>query len=499
MPGRTDPPASESPKPAPGSGESLRRSLAYFGTVVAGQGISLLLLPFVTRALAPEVYGAYSLALAVSGLVGMVASSWIRNVALRLYFDAAGRGASRGFYLGTVVVQALFFSVLYAAVVAAMAWLDVELASLSVMVRAGVMMLFGDLAVHSLTLLRAEKRTGAYAVGEIGAGVLRFVVTLGGLAVGVRSAELLLDATAVGYALAAAIAVPILWRRMEGPSRIDLAGTLEVVRHGPGALPFSVAGWVERLADRLVIEYVMGTAAVGVYSVAYTLGERTMGTLVKAVFMMAWPNILASWKEGGTASARGAVRQALALYGWFTCGPALFLIVYGGDLLRWFTGAAYHQATDVVAVVAASMWLGGVASYLNRHLELGKRFGTLSGVTMFGSAVNVALNLWLVPRFGMLGAAWATLANRLLNAAVFFVMRDRDLVSIPVRHVAAAIGGSLVNDYGTRIATVLLALAVPMLGRMALRAARFAGHPEPAPVAAVPDPGQPAPAAEPDN
>ncbi len=63
----------------------------------------------------------------------------------------------------------------------------------------------------------------------------------------------------------------------------------------------------------------------------------------------------------------------------------------------------------------------------------------------------------------------------------------------------AAIGGSLVNDYGTRIATVLLALAVPMLGRMALRAARLAAGPEPAPAAAGPDPGQPAPAAEPDN
>ena len=63
----------------------------------------------------------------------------------------------------------------------------------------------------------------------------------------------------------------------------------------------------------------------------------------------------------------------------------------------------------------------------------------------------------------------------------------------------AAVGGSLVNDYGTRIATVLLALAVPMLGRMALRAARFAEDPEPAPAAVVPDPGQPAPATEPDN
>lgn len=443
MPDRPDAPGPGSTEARAGTRDGLARSLAYFATVVAGQGISFLLLPFVTRALAPEVYGAYALALAVSGLVGMVASSWIRNVALRLHFDAASRGASRGFYLGTVVLQATFFAVLYVAVVAAMALLDRELAPLSVMVRAGAMMLAGDLAVHSLTLLRAEKRTGAYAVGEIGAGVVRFVLTLGGLAVGFRSAELLFDATTVGYAVAAAVSVPVLWRRLEGPARFDVPRIVEMVRHGPGALPFSVAGWIERLADRLVIEYVMGTAAVGVYSVAYTVGERTMGTLVKAVFMMAWPDILTAWKDGGEVAARGAVRRALALFGWFTVGPTLFLIVYGADLLRWFTGPAYHEATAVVAVVAASMWLGGAATYLNRHLELGKRFGTLSGVTMVGSVVNVALNLWLVPRFGMIGAAWATLGNRLLNAVVFFVMRDRRLVEFPLTQLGAAVGWSV--------------------------------------------------------
>lgn len=63
----------------------------------------------------------------------------------------------------------------------------------------------------------------------------------------------------------------------------------------------------------------------------------------------------------------------------------------------------------------------------------------------------------------------------------------------------AAIGGSLVNDYGTRIATVLLALAVPMLGRMALRAARSADGTERAPQVAGPDAGQPAPTPDPRN
>ncbi|MFO7543923.1 MAG: oligosaccharide flippase family protein [Trueperaceae bacterium] len=434
----TDEAVTSAPAPAGRPPSGLKRSLVYFATIAAGQGLAFLLLPAVSRALSPEAYGAYSLSLAVSTLIGMVASSWVRNVALRLYFDAATRGTTRGFFLGTALLQALSFSVLYALTLIALGRLDYDLAPLRVMLSAGFAILAGDLAIHATTLLRAEQRTMSFAIAEIGGGVLRFVLTLGGLALGWRSAELLFDASVAGYLLAAAYAVPTLWRRLSGPVGIDVAGTLEVLRHGPSALPFSLGNWLERLADRLVLDYYLGTAVQGIYSIGYTLGERTMGTLINAVFMMAWPEILSAFKEGGSARARAALSEALVLYAWFSLGPVVFLVAYGADLHRWMIGAAFHDGASLVGIVAASMWLGGFTSYLNRHLELGKRFSTLSAITLAGATVNVALNLWLVPRYGMLGAAWATAANRVFNAVVFFAIRDRALVAIPLGTMGAA-------------------------------------------------------------
>jgi O-antigen/teichoic acid export membrane protein len=52
-------------------------------------------------------------------------------------------------------------------------------------------------------------------------------------------------------------------------------------------------------------------------------------------------------------------------------------------------------------------------------------------MTLGGAAVNVTLNLLLIPHFGAVGAATATLASQSLVFAGFVVTRDRSLVSFP--------------------------------------------------------------------
>lgn len=420
-------------------GLGLGRSLAYFGTMVAGQGISFLILPWVTRALTPEAYGQYTIVLTVASLVTMIASSWLRNVALRLYFDADVQQRTRAFFVATAALQAVLFALVYGVTILFVPKLPIGAAPLSVYLSAGLSMLLGDLAVYATTLLRAEERVGSFAFAEVGGGVVRFAATLIGLQVGLRSAELLFQATSLGYALGAVVALAALWPRLTGPLQPDMRPIRKVLRHGPAALPFSVADWVERLADRLVIENYLGTAAVGIYSVGYSIGERTIGLIVRAVFMMAWPGILGAWRDEGVDGAARVIRDSQRLYAWFTVGPTLFMMVYGGEFLRLLAGSDFRTAAALVPIVSLSMWIGGYSSFFNRDMELKKQFGAISTVRAIGAGFNLALNLVLVPRFGMMGAAWATFFNRVLNASIFFGLRDRRMVSVPLGTLALAV------------------------------------------------------------
>ena len=452
--------------------KSVQQSFLYFLTVALGQGLSFLLLPLVTRYLTPEAYGQYSLALVVSSLVAMGSGAWIRNVGLRLYMDAAKREASRGFFVSSSLLQAGLFALLYSAVLVVLGRTSLAIAPMPVMLVAGVSQVLGMQFTYTTTFLRAEQRAVPFAVAEISSGVIRFAGTTAGLLLGLRSAEMLFAATALGFLLSNVYATPTLWTKLLGSRWYDARGTVELLRAGPSSLPFSVSGWLERLADRLVLLYFSGTAIVGIYSVGYAIGERLLGSLVQAVFMVAWPNILNHWRDAGAEGARRAIAEAQRMYIWITVGPVVFLIVYGHVLVRWITGPEFQQAAVVVPIIAASMWIGGYGAYLNRQFELNKKYGRLSGIALTGAFINVALNIVFIPRYGMAGAAFATLINQTFNAVVYYVVRDRYLVQIALRPLAfaAALAGaawalSLLAS-GTEVVALSLFIVVYVMGAL---------------------------------
>ena len=432
-----DPPSLPTP-----ARSSVRQSVLYFATVAFGQGLPFLLLPIVTRYLTPEAYGHYALALVVSSLVAMGTAQWVTNVGLRLYVDAYARDATRAFYLSSSLLQTGLFIATYAAALALLSVAGIHLAPLRVLLFAGLAQLVGNQYTYTTTLLRADQRALPFTVAEISAGIIRFGATAAGLAAGLRSAELLFAATGLGFLLATGYATVALWRGLIGARLLDTDGTRELLRAGPASLPFSMAGWLERLADRLVLAFYAGPAVVGVYSVGYAVGERVIGSLVQAVFMVAWPSILNGWREAGASGAAPAIATAQRMYAWITVGPALFLLVFGRVLMGWFVGASFEASAVVVPIIVASMWVGGFGAYLNRQFELNKRYARLSGVSMAGAAVNVGLNFLLIPSYGMAGAAAATLANQAFNAAVFLAMMDRTLVRIQYGALAASLGSA---------------------------------------------------------
>ncbi|MBS3933358.1 MAG: polysaccharide biosynthesis C-terminal domain-containing protein [Truepera sp.] len=445
--------------------QSLVRVAAYFGAIGVSQLLSFILIILITHFLSPKIYGEYVLALTISSLAGMVGSAWVRNVGMRLYIDAKQSRETRGFFWNLALLQASLFSALYGIVLVAFWLLSLELASLPSLIAAGIAILIGDFFSLNLNLIRIEERSTGYAIAESGSAAVRFLSTLGGLLIGFHTPAMLFLAASLAYLLGAFYATYLLNSSLSGPLRFQPALLRRVLHLGPASIPLSLSGWVEQLADRLILERFTTVAIVGIYSAGYALADRLLGGIIAAVFMMAWPDVLNAWSRGGVSAARLAIFRAQQLYSWLTLGPALFIILFHLEIVT-LLGPAFREAAPVIPIIVAATWLRGFIPYLNRHLELRKQFAKMSLITSIGALLNLVLNFLLIPHWSMVGAAWATLVAYLIMAVIFWWLRDRDQ-QLPSDYLKAALLGGLAWVVST-------VLPVPSFFQMAIFVAIYA-------------------------
>lgn len=407
--------------------QGVREASIYFVVTGVAQAVAFLLFPIVTRFLAPDAYGAYSLVLAITGFLNTFGSVWVRNVGMRVFFDYVKTGETRSFFLTAAGLQAVVMAVALAIGYLALQALGFEL-SPPLYVWGSINVLVSDLYALILNTLRAERRAFTFGLAEIVSALLRLAGTAGALVVGYSSPTVLFVAATAAVAAGGVLVLPALWRRLSGPSYVNRACIRELVRLGIPSIPLSLGGWLISLSDRLLLEYFSTTSVVGLYSAAFGLADRAVGAVVGALFMAAWPAILSTWTQSSRETP-ARIGSYLRLFILLLTGPVWLLILERDFVLRLLTGPDYWGAAFLIPYAALGALLAGIATYLNRPLELNKHYARLSLITMVGAVANVVLNLILIPRSGALGAAQSTVI------AYFVVMVLSRWYSQPLLHV----------------------------------------------------------------
>jgi O-antigen/teichoic acid export membrane protein len=379
-------------------------SIAYFAVRAAGGVLALASLAVLVRMLPPQDYGAYALAAAVCNSGAALLFQWVGVGVNRFhaaYAPAALWRTARRLYLGLVVVVAAVVGVAMAlplpgspALTAAigLALLGMALFNLHLQIgnARGEPWRYG-----ALSLLR-----GAFALAAAAALIAAGLGPLGavlGLAVGAFAA--------VAIAGARAPAAP-----PDAPAEAAIRHRLAV--YGLPLALASAATMVIDVSDRFLIGALRGTAEVAPYAAAYDLTQQTLGMLLNVVFLAGYPAVTRAWERGGAPAARAALEpMARAL---LLAAPLLLLLAtaFAPAVSRLMFGATL--ATDSARVmpwVGLAVCLACWRSYvLDVAFQLAGQTRRVLAITLGMAVVNVALNLWLIPRHGAVGAAIAAAA-----------------------------------------------------------------------------------------
>jgi len=259
----------------------------------------------------------------------------------------------------------------------------------------------------NLTMLRTEERPYRYATWEISNGILNLILTLVLLLVFQLGWTARAYGIVIPMALYGVLGVIALSRRNMLPLRFRWLDVKETLWITMILIPHTLSGFVVSLIDRIFIKEMMGVDQVGIYTIGYQFGTLTM--FITVAFLKAWQPWFFKKIASSSIEDRGEIARNTWIYlGLLTAGSMLYLFV-ANFALPYIVDERYWDARSVLTpLVLASAAYGGYQIFFPYLVHL-KLTHVLAIATPIAAFINVLLNFILIPQFGIVGAAYATL------------------------------------------------------------------------------------------
>ncbi len=440
-----------------------KHSAIYGLGAVVSRLIGVFLLPVVTRYLARGDLGAVDTLIALSAVLVIVLRAGISMAFFRFYFDAKderGRitvvrtsfwftmtASTTGLVLGIVLagpISEAFFST----------------HSRTNLVRAAFVLLWAQMNYEQLTsLFRVEERSVAYVAATVSNVLITVAATILLVAVWHKGALGVIVGNFTGTLVV--FFVLLAYRRFQLGLEFDRPLFREMQRFGVPLIPSGLALWALDFADRFLLLKLKNAAEVGLYSVGVRVSTALLLLLI--ALRTAWPAFAYSIADDSEAKRAYSFVLTYVLY--VTCWMALALSLLAPWLVRVLTAPAFYPGSRVVPLLAF-----GAAAFIAFNvmsIGIGRAKKTQFNwvVTGTAAALNIGLNFVLIPAYGMMGAASATL----VAYTVMFVgmtLRAQSVFPVPYqwRRIALAVGAAV------GLTVLGKALHVPLAGAAALAA-----------------------------
>lgn len=414
--------------------------------------IALVAISIYSRLLSPEAYGQYALVIAGVGLANKFIFEWLRLSLLRFL---PGYKTQRSMFVSTLFAGFGSLLLLTAVVggVALTVISDPEWRKLTA-IGLPLLWVYALFDLH-LELQRSQLSPINYGIMSLSRAVLALVFGVALVWAGFGAVGLLLG-------LLAGLIVPLLpplvrELREARPMLVNRALLLTLCRYGAPLAITAALGFIVQNSDRFMIAWLLGDAAVGRYALSYDLASASVGVLFMVVNLAAYPLVIRAHERGGQEAAQRQLRQSLTALVGVGLPATVGLIMVAPSAADVLLGERFREdAAHLMRWVAIGTLLHQMrAFYLDTAFHLARATQMQMWVSASAAVLNVALNLWWIPAFGILGAAYATVvtyafaavASGILGRRVFpLPAPDADIAKIGLATAAMAATLWLIGD-----------------------------------------------------
>ena len=364
---------------------------------------NVLLLPFFTHYLTPNDYGLISAAEVTTRAITILVLLGLPNTLIRFYYKYRDNPTqfrnSIGWHLRFAVLLAVvILSVLFASHGVWVNWFFPGDIFYPILAMALITAGFGIFLPVLQSWYQAKNEYKKHLLvtqANFFLTALLTVYLVGWLKLGAVGGVL---AVLIGSVLMGLYSLLVVWPYL----RISKQGQInwDSVKFGIPLIPEALAIWLLVFIDRVLIARIMGFEAVGIYAIGYSAGA--VMSLIVSSTQKAWLPLFL--KSDDNTRLPIIITTYLAIISFIGLAGALFV----KDGFALIINERYLEGAIVVAPVILGYIFYGLYFISVNTLLKNDRTAWMAGLSGLAAITNIALNIWWIPRYGILGAAMAT-------------------------------------------------------------------------------------------
>lgn len=384
-----------------------RDALAYIPVKIIPAITGLLSIVILTRNLAPEEYGRYSVVIAIALLLVQLTGTWLSNSVLYVYPEYSSEKGQSEFRRQTINLQ-----LLVAIPAMGIAYLAIYIVThAQLLALAGGILVLGQLMQGLMMVFLQSSRkiyTQAIAVVFQSISQLAILCVLIFVANGKETAAVI--AVVLGF-LSGNIVLILANRKLHiltisKSTIISRELFLKLLSYGMPMCLWFFATQFYMIGDRIFLQFFGVTEQLGQYASFRDLATGCAGFLAMPLLMASHPIIMAKWKSGGTSEEiERIISGNITLLAMLFTPLIVMTDTLGHDLIIALFGQRYALDESIMVLIVISIFIGSITMYLQKGLEVTGKTLLMAKLSLLAAIFCTIADFIAIPNFGVLGGA----------------------------------------------------------------------------------------------
>lgn len=388
----------------------------YFPSKLIEGLIGFITILIITRLFSPNDYGNYSLTLATINIL-VIFIGWISMAIIRFYPEY--EKYKKLVYFNINIIKLSFIII---AAISILFLLSIILIKNRLSSQLYSFMLIGNFLFVLIAFfeilqafLRSKREIIWYSIFLLFKVVFGFI--LGMMLIILFNFGI--DGLFWGTIISLLLILPVLWKKSVERIRfnnlkISKSFVWEISNYSLPLVVSNLAAWLLRLSDRYILKLYKGSHEVGIYSASYNISENSILLLASLILLASGPISINIWEKKGLDESKIFVNKTTRLF-LIICIPLVVILsILSKPIIMLMTGNEYLDGYKIVPLVVSGAFFLGLQQRFQLAFLFYKKTKILLFATVTSGLLNLILNLFLIPKYGYMGAAITTFVSYLI-------------------------------------------------------------------------------------